>query len=266
MNAAIPPCRCASAMMCRQTVVLPEPSGPNTSITRPRGMPPTPSAMSSANDPVGIVPKPPAIGCSPNFITAPLPCCFSICWSVTSSILSRSTRSPFRSRPTPEEGRVSTLDERSSTLATGSDISYTPVIQPCGDGADVRKASRTDVRAQAGRPAPESDSPRAVRRGRVVMLARGRETGDEPARDMPHRAHDPVVPRAAAEVPGQADPDLLVTRFRVVAEQRRRRNEHPGRAETALDPPFDEERRLQRAQCLPVGETLDGRHLPARGL
>jgi hypothetical protein len=34
MNAAIPPWRWASAMMCRQTVVLPEPSGPKTSTTR----------------------------------------------------------------------------------------------------------------------------------------------------------------------------------------------------------------------------------------
>ena len=31
MNAAMPPFACASAMMCRQTVVLPEPSGPKTS-------------------------------------------------------------------------------------------------------------------------------------------------------------------------------------------------------------------------------------------
>ena len=36
-------------------MVLPEPSGPKTSTTRPRGMPPTPSAMSSASDPVGMV-------------------------------------------------------------------------------------------------------------------------------------------------------------------------------------------------------------------
>ncbi len=89
-NAAIPPCRWASAMMWRQTVVLPEPSGPKTSTTRPRGMPPTPSAMSSASDPVGITERPAFIGCSPSFITAPLPNCFSICESVTSSILSRS--------------------------------------------------------------------------------------------------------------------------------------------------------------------------------
>ena len=36
-------------------MVLPEPSGPKTSTMRPRGMPPTPSAMSSASEPVGMV-------------------------------------------------------------------------------------------------------------------------------------------------------------------------------------------------------------------
>src|SRR5436190_13893403 len=176
MNAAIPPWRCASAMMCRQTVVLPDPSGPKTSTTRPRGIPPTPSAMSSANDPVGMVPNPPAMGCSPSFITAPLPCCFSICWSVTSNILSRSTRSPFRSRPTPEEGRMSTPDERSSTLATGSDISYTPVIRTCTPhtrtvlehvfGCKQRSGTRERERPEALVPrcrtpevAPEQDDP-----------------------------------------------------------------------------------------------------------
>ena len=39
-------------------MVLPEPSGPNTSTIRPRGMPPTPSAMSSAIDPVGMTRDP----------------------------------------------------------------------------------------------------------------------------------------------------------------------------------------------------------------
>jgi hypothetical protein len=57
--------------------------------------------------PVGMVCISTFIGCSPSFMTAPRPCCFSICWSVTSRILSRSTRSPFPSRPTPEEVRAS---------------------------------------------------------------------------------------------------------------------------------------------------------------
>jgi len=37
------------------SVVFPEDSGPKISVTRPRGIPPTPSAWSSSSDPVGIV-------------------------------------------------------------------------------------------------------------------------------------------------------------------------------------------------------------------
>ena len=41
-------------MTCWQTVVLPLDSGPKISVIRPRGIPPTPSARSSAIEPVGI--------------------------------------------------------------------------------------------------------------------------------------------------------------------------------------------------------------------
>ena len=55
MNATTPPRAWASARTCWQTVVLPDDSGPKISVIRPRGMPPTPSARSSAIEPVGIV-------------------------------------------------------------------------------------------------------------------------------------------------------------------------------------------------------------------
>ncbi len=59
---------------------------------------------------------PAPIGCSPSFITAPLPNCFSICVSVTSSILSRSIRDasfvPRTHRPT---ARVSSSPTSGST-------------------------------------------------------------------------------------------------------------------------------------------------------
>jgi hypothetical protein len=54
MNAATPPRRWASAITCWQIVVLPDDSGPKISVIRPRGMPPTPRARSSAIEPVGI--------------------------------------------------------------------------------------------------------------------------------------------------------------------------------------------------------------------
>ncbi|MNN36153.1 hypothetical protein D3C81_1500370 [compost metagenome] len=60
-------------------MVLPEDSGPNTSITRPTGRPPMPSAMSSPSEPVETLSisftKPPL----PSFITEPLPKARSIC-------------------------------------------------------------------------------------------------------------------------------------------------------------------------------------------
>ncbi len=55
MKATTPPRAWASARTCWQTVVLPDDSGPKISVIRPRGMPPTPSARSSAIEPVGIV-------------------------------------------------------------------------------------------------------------------------------------------------------------------------------------------------------------------
>ena len=51
MKATTPPRAWASAMTCWQTVVLPDDSGPKISVIRPRGMPPTPSARSSAIEP-----------------------------------------------------------------------------------------------------------------------------------------------------------------------------------------------------------------------
>ena len=56
----------------RQTVVLPEASGPKISLTRPRGMPPIPSAKSNGSDPVGIDSTSKCLA-SPNRITAPSP-------------------------------------------------------------------------------------------------------------------------------------------------------------------------------------------------
>src|SRR6266568_2539307 len=55
MMAHTPPMRCASAMTCCTIVVLPDASGPKISVTRPRGMPPTPRAMSNAIEPVGMI-------------------------------------------------------------------------------------------------------------------------------------------------------------------------------------------------------------------
>jgi hypothetical protein len=78
MNAASPPLFCAWAMIWSDSVVLPEDSGPKISTTRPRGIPPTPRAASTAREPVGIT----AIGTSgwsPNRMMEPFPNWRSIC-------------------------------------------------------------------------------------------------------------------------------------------------------------------------------------------
>src|SRR5258708_247487 len=76
-------------MMARVSVVFPEDSGPKISMTRPRGIPPTPSAISRPNEPVGIESTSYVAPASPKRMTEPLPNCFSI-W------LSAAARAFFR--------------------------------------------------------------------------------------------------------------------------------------------------------------------------
>ena len=70
------PAFCASAIMCNANVVLPDDSGPYTSIILPRGIPPTPNARSRDREPEEKVST-----SSPSFpvndISAPFPNCRS---------------------------------------------------------------------------------------------------------------------------------------------------------------------------------------------
>src|SRR5208282_5703979 len=79
MKAAMPPSFCASAITCSVSVVLPPDSGPYTSITRPRGKPPTPRAASIDIEPVGITLTGTSTSRFPRRMIEPLPYCFSIC-------------------------------------------------------------------------------------------------------------------------------------------------------------------------------------------
>src|SRR5271156_1282072 len=87
----MPPVFCASAMTCKVMVVLPEDSGPNTSTTRPRGKPPTPSAASNEIAPVEITEMGTIASFDPNRMIDPLPNCFSICATASSIALPRSS-------------------------------------------------------------------------------------------------------------------------------------------------------------------------------
>src|SRR5919198_3504712 len=86
--------------------------------------------MSSESDPDGITEIPAPIGCSPSFITAPLPYCFSICASATSSILSRSIReaSFVRRSARPFDRPASPSSSTLRTLPPGSDMDHTRVV------------------------------------------------------------------------------------------------------------------------------------------
>src|SRR5438128_10042660 len=81
MYAHVPPLRCASATTCMASVDLPEDSGPQISTTRPRGRPPTPSAISSPSQPEQMVPTSLDRPLFPSFITEPLPTCPPLCAS-----------------------------------------------------------------------------------------------------------------------------------------------------------------------------------------
>src|SRR5580700_8804284 len=96
----MPPVFCASAITCSVMVVLPDDSGPNTSITRPRGKPPTPNAASNEIDPVGITAIGTIASFDPSRMIEPLPNCFSICANAISIALPRSSAmevAPYRS-------------------------------------------------------------------------------------------------------------------------------------------------------------------------
>ena len=90
----MPPLRWASATTCMARVVLPEASGPKISVTRPRGRPPMPRAMSSAKAPVETTSTFMAAR-SLIFMTAPSPWALEIWAMAISRALSRSTVVPF---------------------------------------------------------------------------------------------------------------------------------------------------------------------------
>ena len=87
-----------------------------------------------------------------------------------------------------------------------------------------------------------------------------------PARELGDGLEDPAVARAAAEVAVEAPLDLLLVRAQLaVLEQGADREQHPRRAEAALERGVAGERLLEPLELGPLGEPLDRRHLaPAR--
>src|SRR3984885_11070024 len=90
-KAARPPAFCASAMIWRVMVVLPEDSGPKISMTRPRGTPPTPRAASKLIEPVEMTEIGTIASLAPRRMMEPLPNCFSIWLRALSTARARSS-------------------------------------------------------------------------------------------------------------------------------------------------------------------------------
>jgi hypothetical protein len=81
-----------------------------------------------------------------------------------------------------------------------------------------------------------------------------------------NRVDDVLIAGATAEIAGNPLADLALGRLRVVLQQPDRRHDHPGRAETALQPMFFPEAFLQRVQLAVRGEALNRRDCRSIGL
>src|SRR5580704_12550997 len=141
MKAAMPPAFCASATTCSATVVLPDDSGPKISTMRPRGNPPTPSALSSEMEPDEMAATCTMASFDPNRTMEPLPNCFSIWPSVSPRVRARSFSSIKRSPSKMSRGRNTIVLEfrRVVTLAGAHDhvlvtlhADFHRVIEPVG--------------------------------------------------------------------------------------------------------------------------------------
>src|SRR5207245_3620475 len=80
------------------------------------------------------------------------------------------------------------------------------------------------------------------------------------------RLDDVLVAGAAAEVPLDPQPDLLLGWLRIAFQQLLGRHDHARRAVAALQAMLVPEGLLQRVQLAPHGQALDGRDLGAVGL
>src|SRR4051794_37343268 len=157
MNAHVPPSFCASATACNVSVVLPEDSGPKISMTRPRGSPPTPSARSSDNDPVGMTSTSCALLPSSGMI-APLPNCFSMAAMAACTALKRSLVFMISPLAWSNDGAVQELPANPLTLlfanlrdAPGEREQH--VVAASVDGAVLEPVVRADPDLPIGQDA-----------------------------------------------------------------------------------------------------------------
>src|SRR5438477_8765564 len=138
MKAQMPPFFCASATVWSASVVFPEDSGPKISTTRPRGRPPTPSAMSSPSEPDEMVSMSIERSFLPSFITEPLPNWRSIWESAADRALVLSMEDPSTIRSAVADIGRAPYGGDSLAGQTG-DLNHEP---SSGDGTIVPLSSR----------------------------------------------------------------------------------------------------------------------------
>src|SRR2546426_2459410 len=78
--------------------------------------------------------------------------------------------------------------------------------------------------------------------------------------------HDVLVTRAAAQIPLEPAPDLFLSRMRIATEDLVSGQDHPRRAETALQAVLGPEAFLERVELAVTGQSFDGGDFHAVGL
>src|SRR5216683_6339121 len=187
MMAHTPPMCCASAMTCCTIVVLPDASGPKISVTRPRGMPPTPRAISNAMEPVGMISTAMRCWASPNFMIEPLPNCFSICEMAFSIALDLSASAmAYLCLPCQDWSAPGCV--RASIVAHMFELRvfhlFSSIFQELQGGADGGLSARSAVRFAVAWPAV------LVRHGMCGVDRRDVRQADGFGRRAPSRASD----------------------------------------------------------------------------
>src|SRR5437016_13506031 len=132
MKAQMPPFFCASATVWSASVVLPEDSGPKISTTRPRGNPPTPSAISSPSEPEEMVSTSIDRSFLPSRMIEPLPKLRSICESAASRALVLSMEEPSTRRSAAADIVPTPYDRDSEDRQRGPDHGAGPADPACG--------------------------------------------------------------------------------------------------------------------------------------
>src|SRR5262245_47939859 len=152
---------------------------------RPRGRPPTPSAMSRAIEPEGMVSTAIRALSSPSFMIAPLPNCFSICCKASSSALPFSLADGVLF---PIILRLLRRGERGGEERRGGRIVHEPPTAPARLPPEAWSLGRREPSAQTTQMCTAAPAPISAGERSLVAHAVDRAPGRERALD-----HDDAI-------------------------------------------------------------------------